>query len=289
MTFPNFVCLHKDSVYDHYRYFRVYIILGKRNHLSIARKSAFDTSKMKKMETILNMVGLIILLAIFTYLFGYPSLGKFMSRALQVNKKEITLTRAESPAFTFCPMNPLIAGAGWRTYFDIYETLDVLSEICGNATDAYACIDENTFNVNDMIYEGALMEVQKDDSPWAPVVDFTNETLWKRVFTLSFYGFCYSIQPNMDYSSYRPYFAFNDLLNLTYAIYIHDPAYFMLAISPLTVPRAYLQLLDIGTHTEINIKTSLIKKYKDGTCNNDENYVFQDCIDSKVIETIGCR
>lgn len=150
-------------------------------------------------EVVLNILCVSILFCVFVYSFGLPSLEKYLSAGIQINKKHVELTEKETPAITICPQNHYTAHTGWK------KRTKHLNDTCGdkkNEEEIYSCIDENVYNITELLREGSAVYLRKSEE-LNPLQDLAETTLWVPDISFSFFGRCFTLNQSRIGKPYK--------------------------------------------------------------------------------------
>ena len=230
--------------------------------------------------SILRFSFIFLLFFLFFYEFGIESIRKFLAKQKFVVESSREYTDSDHPAITVCASNGL---HGWRDGTILKHPFEKLCSEATNAQEAYQCINENTFDLSDILsgaVDGNSEEIKESD--------------WKvGIFRLN-RGKCFTLNPaSADIGTeikHHLKIKYTDD-NITQYTLIHDPEFYIPGPNPSTMPSVFsIQTPSYGTktfyidtiqHVKMNLPTS--------PCQESGQYSLTKCVAEALSKKIGCK
>ena len=221
----------------------------------------------------------LLLLGIFFYYFGYPSLLKYQEHKTLVLSSELRTGGIPAPDITICARNDHTRK--WSTN----TSLDSVLNSCSQNENIFVCVEENVLNFNKVIIDAwrgtELMENLMDHSLWTS-------------YTFDTFLTCYTLKPNKtigtDHKIDRLKFLLNE--SFTYRIHIHSQDYFIMHFNPMLM-HYDIQFVAPPHDCESYISIALEEHHEFNhpldPCITHQEYSFWTCIQESVSREVGCR
>ena len=188
---------------------------------------------------------------------------------MQIVRRKEPRDSLPPPAVTICPK---IKDSGWKP-----ETQDVPGlEKCKGQADLEECVIKNTFSLDEVVDE-AYRLYYAEDKEVLEESELINESLWISRMTETPNGMCHTLVYDQHIDQ-RSYFGIRHNPNLTAAVFLHDPKFFVFKSTNVLIP--FLKLNDIFRKEYIIIATTKKRMRRESKfdCHEDENYNFGDCV-----------
>ena len=227
----------------------------------------------------------ITLLGIFWMFFGRPSLDRFAAGRVLVtsSKASAGMDGILPPAVTICARNTS-TGLGWRRRHGDITVIhkDILRYQCGQDENITACVEQNTFNLTEVVGD-----VSKGGT------DMMDPNFWSGDFTWTIDGRCYTLHyPNPVKDDFREdqIIIESRHLSLFQIIFIHDPRLFLNNYNPQSLPMTRRKLLSSESYfTMITLVEHQLLNRPSEPCMEDLNYSFLACVKESFSRRVGCR
>ena len=220
----------------------------------------------KTLETVI----IIILSVIFLRFFGLSTLAKWNRQDVQIVSRKELRDSLPPPAVTICPK--IKADSGWKP-----ETQDVPGlEKCKGQPDLEECVIKNTFSLDEVVDETYRL-TYAEDKEVLEESELINESLWISRMTETTNGMCHTLVYDQHINQ-RSYFGIRLNPNLTAAVFLHDPNFFVFKSTNVFIP--FLKLNDVFMKEFIITATTKKRMRRESKfeCNEDENYNFGGCV-----------
>ena len=229
------------------------------------------------LSLVTKMLFQLVLLIIFVYFFGIPSVKRYINQEVLT---VVTVIRPEEvllPAVTIWAMDPAASG------------LENIDEMCGESGDIKACIKERTPSLSATVH--AELGLGLRQSLMAP-------HHWREDF-IALLGLGLGHSYTLVYPQLRGNNWLSDDINLhvntsdgfSRRIFIHDPDYFVLNMNPLALPNKMLTLTQLPgrVYYSLAIKEHRKLDTQNDPCVEEPGYSFTTCVKESLSRKTGCR
>ena len=201
-----------------------------------------DKMELKNSLHYLRYIFVLILISLFLILFGYPSTKAYMQGSVVVETEYQVGEKLEFPAITFC----VDAVDAWKdidelkilTEANISHSQSIVQKRCRSSSteDIIQCIKSKTYTLEEIV----IVATSKFLNNISMTVNVMNAKFWSSSFTQPEFGTCHKfyhppIEKDVSVSE-APQFFFTLNSSLTHNIFIHDPKFFMLMMTPSIIP-----------------------------------------------------
>ena len=219
---------------------------------------------------ILQTVILIILSIVFVRFFGLSTFAKRQRQDVQVVRRNEPRSSLPPPAVTICAMSD---DSGWKT-----QDVPGLDN-CKDQPDLEECVVKNTFSFYEVLDESNRLTYAQDKAALEEGKEPINDSLWFSRMTDIENGICHTLIYDQHISQ-RTYLQISLNNNLTAAVFLHDPKFFVFKSTNVFIP--FLKLNDVYLKEFIIIATTKKRMWRESKfeCNLDENYNFGECVRS---------
>ena len=217
---------------------------------------------------------------------------KYQEESIQIVETDETVKKEDIPAITLCP-KVQTTGSGWNA--NVRHQLSngsFLNRVCGEKGEAKTnienlkeCIDSKTYNHSEIIARSEIWFTNNRS------VSQLQNLSWVSEFTHTWHGKCISLNQtiNVNIDELLLFYLQNET---NYALYIHDPQFFMITENHNAIPRT-LATIELGDPKYITFTIQVIRNVKLWTkskqCNDDKTYSFTSCIRNNISGITNCR
>ena len=244
------------------------------------------------------MLGLFIT---FFIVFAKPAVNRYNRHEYHVKSSQAKPEDKKGKprmAITVC----LDFGVGWKTQENwqsrnLSSVRSKLNTLCGNLTSAeeiYNCVDNKTYEKNEIVTEEVISNSYLEDYGW--------ELNWTTLFPGIQFGKCYTA--SLDTTNFTADFAprkmrFLELkYSLNYRIFIHDPKYFILSENQLTHHALQIDIISPANTSQFwvdqqiravkNSRKPRQRSVEPLQCEQREDYSWTECAERHFVDTVGC-
>ena len=238
------------------------------------------------------------LVVIFWVIFGRVSVGRFEKQNVLVSSSTIgpDPEGLQVPAITICRRNTN-SSIGWKgaQNSNITTLKEVLRHTCGEYQNVTKCIEEETFDLDQVVSMAKIGMTHSWNSNIYQIPDksLMDPKFWIKDFTWTRDGFCYtlnsSIRVGTDYEQSVIAFYANDT-DMHQIIYIHDPDFFVVNANPMALSKTRIKVMANSFRYQriALVEHSLINHAKI-PCEPRRDYSFQGCVRNSFTAKVKCR
>ena len=186
-----------------------------------------------KILMFLKPLFIFLLTFLFAYIFGYPSLKRFLEKAVVIQEDMEKNDEVKAPAITFCVEFP----QSWKNTtieMNAEKLMNLFGESCPSKE--LDCIEEKTYSKDELIINANQNLFNK--------TDISKSKFWNSDMTRTLFGMCHSFQypESVGNVDFKDEFGFELNPNVPYRIFMHDPNFFILSNNQVFIPHIDISL-----------------------------------------------
>ena len=221
---------------------------------------------------------IIALCIVFIQFFGLSTLAKWESQDVQIVRRKEGRKSLPPPAITICAISKDFLG--WKHYAPEGEGLDK----CGGKGDMEDCVKKYTFALEDVV-NSSSRQIYSKKTNVLEATEIIDSSLWTSRMTDAFNGMCHTLTYDKHINKTT---SLNINLNYNFSVFLHDPKFFVFKDTFVFIP--FLKLDDVFRREFIILATTKKRMRRESKfdCNPDGNYIFQNCVRKKIVDSQGC-